>query len=110
MGAARQPLASLLGVAVAWTLWVYASESVDGRRMTGMWSRLSTADSEAACERKLREQVQALLNALAPLGASVDKGGEAVFYTEKGRGGRPVMKGLRYECLPDDVDPSGGGR
>lgn len=110
MGEVWRRLGALFGVAAAWVLWAYVYESADGRRAPGTWARLSSSNTEAACERKLREQVQALLNALAPLGASVDKRGEAIFYTEKGRDGRPVMKGTRYECLPDDVDPNGGGR
>ncbi|WP_447973588.1 hypothetical protein [Nitrospira sp. Kam-Ns4a] len=106
----RRPIAVLFGLAALWILWAYSYETSDGRRMPGTWTRVLTADSEGACERNKRDQVLSLLNALASLGASVDRTGETIFYTVKARDGRPILKGTRYYCFPDNVDPSGGGQ
>ncbi len=103
----RRPSAVLFSLMALWILWAYSSDTSDGRRMPGTWTRVLTADSEGACERNKRDQVLALLNALAPLGASVDRTGETIFYTAKAPDGRPILKSTRYYCFPDNVDPGG---
>jgi hypothetical protein len=101
----RRATAALLSLAAAWILWAYTFNSYESHQAPGTWTKVLTADSEASCEEKKREQVVSLLDALAPYGATIDKAGNAVFYAARTPDGRPIMKGTRYHCLPETMDP-----